>query len=192
MRWDQSGGQRSLHSQVVLQHRRFFLSSHPSPQPNVVTSLGVKAAQSLETWFSLYIKMFEEFKSAQFSKNRHPQAPAWGAGDRNPVSKLMLVSGKAAAHAGLVPGVDWSSPEPPAFVSVGFGTLQVPFLGGFMYKETQELVLFKIFSSLCFWWGYRCSFQFCCCWNPLCLGFFFLFPQNDKSHQHSAFELLWN
>lgn len=48
----------------------------------------------------------------QFSKNRHPQASAWGAGDRNSVSKLLqmldVVSENAPAYAGLVPAVDSS------------------------------------------------------------------------------------
>lgn len=78
---------------------------------------------------------------------------------------LLVVSENAPAYAGLVPAVDSGSPEPPAFVSVGFGTSQVLFWGdlctGLPCLETQELVLFEIFSFLCFESGYRCSFQFC-------------------------------
>lgn len=42
---------------------------------------------------------------------------------------LMGESENAPACTGLVPAVDSSSPEPPAFVSVGFGTLHVLFWG---------------------------------------------------------------
>lgn len=64
---------------------------------------------------------------------------------------LVVVSENAPAYAGLLPAVDSSSPEPPAFVSVGFGTSQVLFWGDLCTRlpclETQELIYSRYFPS---------------------------------------------
>lgn len=150
------------HSKVVLEPRRFFLSSHSSPQANVVTSLGVKAAQSRSRrGFLCTLKCLRSLKVLSFLKTDTLglllEELETGILFQSCLRCLMAVSENAAAYAGLVPAVDSSSPEPPAFVSAGFGTLQVLFWGDLCTRlpclETQESVLFKIFFFPLLWVG---------------------------------------
>lgn len=89
---------------------------------------------------------------------------------------LMGVSENAPAYVGLVPAVDSSSREPPAFMSVGFGTLQVLFWGiyvrGCRVWKLKNWVYSRYFPSSAFSRDIDAVFSFVGVEIPSVWGFF--------------------